>query len=235
LILAIIIISAFSTPLTYASLRGKYVYDEAYLLYDYEIELIDALCASVDNATTAEIVIVTLSNLNQFQGDINKAKLALFNNIELDGIVGIGKKGKDNGILLVVSLDEELWGVEVGYGLEGDLTDAEAGRVGRLILSPKFKEGDYYSGIFESVATIAEEIGYDVENYTPILLVEPDINLIDLLFKGDWGYIIFWLLGNGSPYAILLVAVIILLMFFSKSRFGGGGGRSGGGGASGRW
>jgi uncharacterized protein len=224
-----------SIPLASAAIRGRYVYDYVGLLNDSEKGAIESLCLDVDANTTAEIVIVIIADLSEYNGDVNSAKVKIFNQISLDGITGIGKKEKNNGVLILVSELDREWGIEVGYGLEGEINDAKAGRIGRDILTPYLKDGDYYSGLWNSAATIAEQIGFDVEGYTPSPLQDPSQSFIDVLLSGDWLYVTWWLLGSGSPIWLVLVVVIIFALIFSKSRGGGGGGRSGGGGASGRW
>lgn len=164
---------------------------------------------------------------------------------------GIGKAGKDNGILILVSYDEREWGIEVGYGLEGDITDSEAGRIGREIIVPYFRDGEYYYGLFIAVATVGEEIGYDVENFEP-MSDDPGIDIIDIFLEEDWSYFIWWLFsGEGWEIVLAIIILIIVLVWLfggtrrrswwqggGGGRSGGGrsgGGRSGGGGAKGRW
>ena len=218
-----------------AGSRPGYVYDNAYMLDEYEEAVITQLCSDVDDATTAEIVVVTLPNLDEYDGDINVARVTLFNDIAFDGVTGIGKAGKDNGVLMVVSLAERRWGIEVGYGLEGSLTDSKTGRIGRDVMEPHMTRGDYYAALYNGAAEVATQIGFDVDDYTPSPYVnEPDP--LSVLLSGDWGFIVWWIFNGGSPeIVVLVIAAILLFLFVSRGRFGGGGGRSGGGGASGRW
>ena len=67
---------------------------------------------------------------------------------------GIGEKDKSNGVLLLVALDDHKLRIEVGRGLEGDLTDVRANRIIRNVITPKFKEGKYYEGISGGVNSI---------------------------------------------------------------------------------
>lgn len=71
---------------------------------------------------------------------------------------GIGGKGKNNGVLLVVAKDDRKLRIEVGSGLEGDLTDAESGRIIRNTITPKFKSGDFYGGIRDGVESIQANV-----------------------------------------------------------------------------
>ena len=63
----------------------------------------------------------------------------------------IGKKDKDNGLLFLIAVNDRKYKFEVGYGLEPFLTDAKTGDIGRKIVTPAFKAGNYYQGIKGSV------------------------------------------------------------------------------------
>jgi uncharacterized protein len=68
----------------------------------------------------------------------------------------LGQKGKDNGILLIVVPNDRRMRIEVGYGLEGTMTDAMAGRIIRNVMTPKFRKGDYGGGISDGAQAIIE-------------------------------------------------------------------------------
>ncbi|MFC1721394.1 TPM domain-containing protein [Patescibacteria group bacterium] len=99
-----------------------------------------------DNETTNEIVVAIVPNMEDI--DIDTYRTALFEEWEL------GKEGRDNGVLLVIAMEERDVGIEVGYGLEGALTDATSGSIIRNDITPYFKEGDYDSGIIAGVDAI---------------------------------------------------------------------------------
>ena len=67
---------------------------------------------------------------------------------------GIGQADKDNGVLLLVVKNDRKLRIEVGRGLEGDLTDVRASRIIRNVITPKFKTGDFYGGIHEGINSI---------------------------------------------------------------------------------
>ncbi|MDH5285210.1 MAG: TPM domain-containing protein [Betaproteobacteria bacterium] len=71
----------------------------------------------------------------------------------------LGVKGKDNGVLVVVVPQDRRMRIEVGYGLEGTLTDAQAARIIRDRMTPAFKAGDYDRGVADGVAAIAAVLG----------------------------------------------------------------------------
>ena len=67
---------------------------------------------------------------------------------------GIGDKDKDNGVLLLIAKDDHKLRIEVGRGLEGDLTDIQSGRIIRNVITPHFKKNDFYGGIKDGVNSI---------------------------------------------------------------------------------
>jgi len=71
---------------------------------------------------------------------------------------GIGQKGKDNGALLLIAKDDRKVRIEVGYGLEGRLTDLLTGRIIRNEITPRFKAGDFDGGVIAGVAAMAEAV-----------------------------------------------------------------------------
>lgn len=153
----------------------------------------------------------------------------------------IGQKGLDNGALLLVAKAERKIRIEVGYGLEGQLTDLLAGRIIDNEISPKFKQGDFDGGIVSGVVGIAEAVrgeytgtgrtGGDKKKSSPFGLIFLFFFLAPLLsrirnkssgrtrrsgtyYGGPFG-------GGGGG--------------FGGGGFSGGGGGGGGGGASGGW
>ncbi|MBI4367364.1 MAG: TPM domain-containing protein, partial [Deltaproteobacteria bacterium] len=70
----------------------------------------------------------------------------------------IGKRGEDNGLLLLVAPAERRMHIEVGYGLEARLPDAFVGRTIREVITPRFKAGDYDRGIVEGVQTLVRRL-----------------------------------------------------------------------------
>ncbi len=104
--------------------------------------------------TTHEISVVTIASLD---GDyIENYAEKLFKEW------GIGKKGADNGVLLLISRDDKKMRIEVGYGLEGALTDAESSQIIRNTLRPAFQQGNFSGGIREAVSEIERAIQEEV-------------------------------------------------------------------------
>ena len=89
----------------------------------------------VEQQTTAEIAVVTVPSLDGMT--VEEYASRLFK------AWGIGKKGRDNGVLVLVAPTEHKMRIEVGYGLEAVLPDGLAGQIVRTECLPRFKEGDY--------------------------------------------------------------------------------------------
>ena len=220
-----------------------YVNDFAHLLPSSDVSRLTNLVTELERKTTSEIAIVTLESIPQ--GDIESYAVDLFE------AWGIGKKGEDNGLLILVSVGERLVRIEVGYGLEGIITDGTAGEVIRQKIAPSFGRGEFGEGLFNGTATlanlIAREKGVELsalsslpqENYEVVAggqsrrkraLSNLLYLFLILFFLGGRLFLLPWLffMGRGG--------------FWGRGGggFGGGfggfgGGLSGGGGATGRW
>jgi uncharacterized protein len=71
---------------------------------------------------------------------------------------GIGEKQKNNGLLLLIVKNDRQMRIEVGSGLEGDLTDAESGRIITNVIAPRFKEGNYFEGIRQGIESMQAQV-----------------------------------------------------------------------------
>lgn len=71
---------------------------------------------------------------------------------------GVGRKGRDNGVLVVLAVEEGAVRIEVGYGLEGALPDALCSEINRKVMIPRFKQGDFAGGLADGVERIAQII-----------------------------------------------------------------------------
>jgi uncharacterized protein len=72
---------------------------------------------------------------------------------------GLGEKGRDNGVLIVVARDDRRVRIETGYGTEGALTDAQAGRIIRNVIQPAFREGRYGDGLYSASVQVLSALG----------------------------------------------------------------------------
>ena len=130
-------------------LSGRVV-DEARILSAGAIEQISGLSAAREQATGDQIVVLTMPSLDG--ESIEGFATRVFETWKL------GQKGKDNGVLLIVAPSERKMRIEVGYGLEGSLTDAAASRIIREAIAPKFKGGDFDGGTIAGVQAIAQTL-----------------------------------------------------------------------------
>ena len=108
-------------------------------------------------AASGDVVVVTTVKTYQPWGDINSFATAMFEN----GGRGIGQKGKDNGLLVLLAVDDRQVWVEVGYDLEGVITDGFAGETSRRVMAPYFRQGDYGPGLLAGTSRIIERIAAD--------------------------------------------------------------------------
>lgn len=115
---------------------------------------------------------------------------------------GIGTEQKDNGVLLLVAMQDRELRIEVGRGLEGDLTDVESGRIIRNTITPKFKSGDYFSGISLGVQNIAAQIEGRPQQDT-------SVNEVAALTQSeDFAAIVYFLIFLGFGLVSWLVAIL---------------------------
>ena len=136
---------------------GK-VNDFATVLTAEQRAALDAQLADLERTTSAEVAVVTVSSLDG--RTVEGYATELFNTW------GIGKKGRDNGVLILVSVGDRTMRIEVGYGLEGVLPDGLAGTVIRETFRPRFRENDYPGGILQGTTRIVEIIRKN-ETLTP--------------------------------------------------------------------
>jgi uncharacterized protein len=128
---------------------GK-VNDFANLLRQEDRATIETLLADLERETTAEIALVTVRSLGG--RPVEEYANRLFQEW------GIGKKGRDNGVLILVSRDDREMRIEVGYGLEGVLPDGLAGAIIRDTFTPRFSDGQFRDGLLEGTARVADVV-----------------------------------------------------------------------------
>ncbi len=165
-----------------------------------------------------------------------------------------GQREKDNGVLLLISINDRQVRIEVGYGLEGVLTDAISSRIIRNEIAPRFRNGDYDGGVEAAVLAIINAIAGEYVNEEPvvrkrnakgsplttIIIIIIIIALISRGRRGGGGRGGHWSAGRGwiGPLGGLGGGAWASRGGFGGGGFGGsfgGGGGFGGGGASGSW
>jgi len=123
-----------------------YVNDFANIISDSEQIEIEAIISNYEKQSGNEIAVVTIQSLGD--EDIDGYAVKLFEDWK------IGKANKDNGLLMLFSMDERKMRIEVGYGLEPYITDALATNIRTKILTPAFQSGKYTEGIRQAIETI---------------------------------------------------------------------------------
>ncbi len=189
------------------------------------------------DSTSNEFAVVVESSLN--------GMAAFDRSLEIAEEWGIGNEKKDNGLLIYVAVKEHEIFIQVGQGLEGNITDGRAERVIRNVITPLFEQGRYYDGIDQGISKLIEYAAGEFEGSgdvvaPPMWLIVSIIILIILMIfifgkggqtytgkrhssRGPWGWGGGgWSSGGGFGSG--------------GGGFGGfGGGSFGGGGAGGSW
>lgn len=233
--------SVFALDINNLNYYGR-VNDFANIIDTISEEKINLIIDELERKTSAEIAVVTLDSLED--ENIEDFANRLFEKW------GIGKKGKNNGVLILVAFKEKKIRIETGYGIEGIIPDAKAGRIIREIMAPLFREGKFGEGILNAVYVISQEIAKDagvelnVEKrniiYAKNKLSTSDIItflvfvifILPVIIRNPWLLLLFFLSGRGGRYRYYSGGGFR----GSGGGFGGfGGGSSGGGGATGGW
>jgi uncharacterized protein len=221
---------------------------------------IDRMSRALNAATGDTVVVATVQTFQPF-GDIREMAVKMFENHGR----GIGEKGKDNGLLVLLAMTERRVTIEVGYGLEQWITDGYAGETIRQVMNPEFRGGRYgaglRAGVQRLVGRIAQARNVSLEGVPPppaprapaqtptpfwvIFLIFLAILVISRIGGGPGRRRRFW---GGGPWSGWSSGVGPFGGGWSGGGFGGGGGggfgggfggfgggRSGGGGASGSW
>ena len=213
-------------------LSGRVV-DQANVLSPSIEAGLDAKLAALEAKTSRQLVVITIPSLQGLEIEDY--------GYQLGRAWGIGEKKKDTGVLLIVAPSERRVRIEVGYGLEGVLTDAVSNVILQEKVLPKFRAGDISGGIVDGAEAVIIQLTLpDDEAKARVVAVADgsgketeDLPLILVGFLVIW--VVFGLLGSvGGRPGRRAQAWLWPLIFLARSSSGfGGGGRSGGGGFSG--
>lgn len=124
----------------------NYVVDETGTLTNAQVNSLSAKLRQVEEQTSNQIVVYVIPSLDGESLEDLSIRLAEKNKI--------GKKDKNNGVLLLIVKNDRKLRIEVGYGLEGALTDAASSSIIRNEIAPQFKRGNYYDGINAGIDAI---------------------------------------------------------------------------------
>jgi uncharacterized protein len=232
------ITAAFSVD--YPALSGRVV-DQANIISADTRNAIEPKLADLEAKSGIQLVVATVTSLEG--QEIEPYANELFRSWKL------GQNDKNNGVLLLVAPNEHRVRMEVGYGLEGTLTDALSKVIITNAITPRFKTGDFNGGIARGIDDIITVLTTDSAEWQqrPALRLDsaqtngPPAWLIIAAIVIFLGLMITW---PGFRWLVLNIGVNILLNSGRSSGggfsgggggFSGGGGSSGGGGASGSW
>jgi uncharacterized protein len=221
------------------------VVDQANILSARERDALSSKLAELETKSGIQLVVATVNSL---QGqEIEPYANELFRTWKL------GEKAKNNGVLLLVAPNEHRVRIEVGYGLEGTLTDALSKIIIANAIAPHFKAGDFDGGVSRGVDDIITVLTTDAAEWQqrPSLRIDhqPPPGWLDwLLMAAAIALLTLFVVSPGFRWFLLNVMLNLLLNSggprggafpggggFSGGGFSGGGGSSGGGGASGSW
>jgi uncharacterized protein len=192
------------------------VNDFARLLRAEDRQALEELLSGIERDTSAEIAVVTVRSLEG--RSVEEYANRLFSEW------GIGKKDRDNGVLILVARDDREMRIEVGYGLEGVLPDGLAGAIIRETFVPHFQSGDYPTGIREGAARVADIVRRN-ETVTPEQLAAIDQAAVEA--GKDWAIAAFLSLFVGvgaftagtAAGARVIVQMLFGLVFMGLALF----------------
>jgi uncharacterized protein len=169
--------------------------------------LLEQKLVQFDDSTSTQIAVVIMKSVGDY--DINDYAQ------KVGRAWGIGQKGKNNGILVLVALGDRKVAIQTGYGAEGAVPDVITSEIIRNDITPSFKQGDYYGGLDAGTNSLMK---YMKGEYKASKKPKQDES-------------------DGSPVGFIIIIVIVVLIIIFRNRRGGGGGHiiGGRGGASPFW
>ncbi|WP_018341595.1 TPM domain-containing protein [Cytophaga aurantiaca] len=177
----------------------RLINDFAGMLSPAEVAELEQKVDRFNDSTSIEISVVIISNLGNY--DISDYAF------QLGELWGIGKKAKNNGVLILISKENRQAFIATGYGMEGVLPDMRCKRIIDADLVPQFKRSNYFNGISFTIDAI---IRYSANEYTADPKVQKGINPL---------------------YVFLFILIVIIVMgFINRKNQGNNGGSSRGGG-----
>ena len=236
--------SALAAELNFPQLSGRVV-DQANILSADTRTALTSKLKNLEDKSGIQLVVATVSSLDG--QEIEPYANQLFRTWKL------GEAKKNNGVLFLVAPKEHRVRIEVGYGLEGTLTDATSKIIIANAVAPRFKAGDFNGGVTRGVDDIITTLTTDSADWQkrPAVREEDNSSLVALLplllFAAIFLLVFIHMVRSRGGIG---QALLYMLLSGANSRrgdfggggflgggdsFSGGGGSSGGGGASGSW
>ena len=205
-LVALAAVPAFALDLKSLKPQG-YVSDFAGVVDAENKAAVETYCAAVEKSTGAQLSFVTLKTLD---GDpLEDVSIDLFRQF------GVGQKGKDNGVQLLLVIDDHHSRLEVGHGLEATLPDGLDGQI-LLDMRPELQAGQYG----EALLAAAHRIGQTIAQAQGVPIAGQPVTPLPSHEESHDG---------GIPWPLIVFGIIILLLILARGSRGGRGGRGGGG------
>jgi uncharacterized protein len=232
---------------------ARHITDLTGTLSAQQVDQLDAQLVALEKAKGAQLVVLMVGSTGE--QDIAGYSLAVAEANK------VGRKGTDDGVLLLVAKDDRRVRIEVGYGLEGAIPDAATARIIREYIAPKFRDNDYFGGIRDAVGALTQLI--DGEPLPPPVRGSPDRErsgpglqnglmigvFVALFLRGIFGRAKTWiraplgavlvggllwlLISMGAGILGAVIGGVLMLMPGGAGRSIGGGGWGGFGGGGG--
>jgi uncharacterized protein len=236
---------------TFPPLNGQRVVDDAHVLSAQTQSDLTAKLADLETKTGRQLVVVTLPSLQGYEIEDY--------GYQLGRAWGIGQKGQDNGILFIIAPNEHKVRIEVGYGLEGTITDALSSHILQTDVLPKLRSGDVDGGVTAGTNDLIAQLSADpatAQANVQQATQAQQRSTGGIPFGAIFGIFIFFIVissifrrHGGGGLGWLLPMMILNSGSrsswgggswgggggFGGGGFSGGGGSFGGGGASGSW
>jgi len=209
LLAALAFIAAPALAQTFPKLTGRVV-DEAHLLSPEQVAQLDAKLAALETQSQRQLVVATIPDLQGYEIEDY--------GYQLGRAWGIGDKARNDGAVLIVAPTERKVRIEVGYGLEGILTDALTSLIIQREVIPRFKAGDYPGGIIAAADQIIAQLQLPADQAQAVAAQAAAQQQANNAPQFDFG---FWLW--------LVIFVLFFVLPFIRSLFGKKGKRHGSG------
>jgi len=196
ILLTIMVLPVSLSAMNVPSLEGR-VTDKAHILSSSQVRELEDRLAALEQATSIQMAVLTIPSLKG--DDLQDFSIRTVDKWKL------GQAGQDNGILLLLAVEDRKVRLEVGYGLESKLTDMKSGYIIRDIMIPYFSKGDYAGGIMAGTSAV-----------TGIVQGDSDISqeVLDKSARNSSG-------SSRRSVPISLIVILVILFFNSFGRLGG--------------
>lgn len=196
---------------------GKCVHDEARVLSSHTVEQLEVQLQQYEDSTSNQVAILIIQSL---KGDVLEEYSMRVAHNEWK----LGQRNNDNGVLLLIAVDDRKMRIEVGHGLEGVLTDAICSRIIRNEMAPNFRRGDYDAGVILAINGIVRVIGgeYSAEETVTeglpvsgkeraligifVFLILGVFTLMGLISKGAPGWVMYFFM---IPFYAIFPGIIL--------------------------